>query len=155
VQRLDARYDNLIWMKLSEIARYWAAKELTRIEHAGGNVTLRGPFACPDFTVDVSIPPGHRPVVTAGEQPVEMTEVKRRIDLKPGTFVREGERAVVCFDLPQRERVTVSSMTADKLKRTSTRSRCGAWTTLGAPVADSNHCAFAETYGWNVPPPQV
>jgi hypothetical protein len=112
VQRLNARYDNLAWMKLSEIARYWAAKELTRIEHAGGNVTLRGPFACPDFTVDVSIPAGHRPVVTAGEQLVELAEAKRRIDLQPGTFVREGERAVVCFDLPQRRDVRITSQTA-------------------------------------------
>ena len=32
VQRLHDAYDNLIWMKLSEIARYWAARELTRIE---------------------------------------------------------------------------------------------------------------------------
>ena len=36
VKRLHARYDNLIWMKLSEIARYWAAKELTRIRPARG-----------------------------------------------------------------------------------------------------------------------
>ncbi len=32
VERLHAAYDNLLWLKLSEIARYWAARELTRIE---------------------------------------------------------------------------------------------------------------------------
>ena len=32
VKRLHARFDNLLWMKNSEVARYWAAKELTRIE---------------------------------------------------------------------------------------------------------------------------
>ena len=31
MRRLHARFDNLLWMKLSEIARYWAAKELTRV----------------------------------------------------------------------------------------------------------------------------
>ena len=35
VQRLHAAYDNLLWMKLSEIAGYWAARELTRIERRG------------------------------------------------------------------------------------------------------------------------
>ena len=29
VRRLHARFDHLLWMKLSEVARYWAAKELT------------------------------------------------------------------------------------------------------------------------------
>ena len=47
VRRLHARFDNLVWMKLSEIARYWAAKALTRIDAAGGRVEFRAPFACP------------------------------------------------------------------------------------------------------------
>src|SRR5262245_23165803 len=41
VRRLHARYDNLHWMKLGEVARYWAAKELTRIERAGNRVDFR------------------------------------------------------------------------------------------------------------------
>ncbi len=51
VERLHRRYDNLIWMKNSEIARYWAAKELTKIERDGSAVVLKAPFACPAFTV--------------------------------------------------------------------------------------------------------
>src|SRR4030095_7530223 len=51
VQRLRARYDNLIWMKLSEIARYWAARELTRIEATPSGLQLHAPFAAPVFTV--------------------------------------------------------------------------------------------------------
>jgi len=35
VRRVHSRYDNLIWMKLSEIARYWAARELTQIRRQG------------------------------------------------------------------------------------------------------------------------
>ena len=45
VRRLHAAYDNLIWMKLSAIARYWAARELTRIERTGrGHLDLNGPL---------------------------------------------------------------------------------------------------------------
>jgi hypothetical protein len=51
VERLHARYDNLIWMKLSEIARYWAAKELTRIEKTQGGLRVHAPFASPLFTI--------------------------------------------------------------------------------------------------------
>ena len=44
VHRLHDGYDNLIWMKLSEIARYWAAKELTGIARDGKRVTFWAPF---------------------------------------------------------------------------------------------------------------
>jgi len=51
VRRLDARYDNLLWMKQREIARYWAARELTQITNESGRVMLNAPFATPRFTV--------------------------------------------------------------------------------------------------------
>jgi hypothetical protein len=51
VKRLHTHYDHLVWMKLSEVARYWAARELTRIGRNGPTVNFRAPFACPDFTV--------------------------------------------------------------------------------------------------------
>ena len=51
VRRMHARYDHLIWMKLSEIARYWAAKELTQISRQGNRIVLDAPFASPRFTV--------------------------------------------------------------------------------------------------------
>src|SRR3954447_17361571 len=53
VRRLHAGFDHLVWMKLGEIARYWAARELTRIERREGGVTFHAPFACPAFTVEV------------------------------------------------------------------------------------------------------
>ncbi len=56
VQRLHAGHDNLIWMKLSEIARYWAAKELTRIDRQEKTIDFHAPFACPQFTVKCSTP---------------------------------------------------------------------------------------------------
>jgi hypothetical protein len=83
VHRLDAAYDNLIWMKLSEIARYWAAKELTRIEMAAGRIQLHAPFACPAFTMEV--PAGLRNVTHKGT----------RVEL------RETSGNMICFDLPK------------------------------------------------------
>jgi hypothetical protein len=42
VRRLAARYNNLLWMKLSEVARYWAARELTRSERQARGNYIRG-----------------------------------------------------------------------------------------------------------------
>jgi hypothetical protein len=45
VKRLHSNFNHLHWMKLSEIARYWAAKELTRIEWNGqGRTVSRTPI---------------------------------------------------------------------------------------------------------------
>lgn len=101
VRRLHARFDNLLWMKLSEVSRYWAAKELTRIERAGNRITFRAPFACPNFTVQFPAPPNAVPRFTSGPQPVALREVKRPLDLTSGTWHRAEQTMTVCFDLPK------------------------------------------------------
>ncbi len=94
VRRLHAKYDHLIWMKLSEIARYWAAKELTRIEKTASGVRLHAPFACPGFTVAWN---------HAGPGPRELREVRDPLRLEAGTWHRRGDRLTVCFDLVKGE----------------------------------------------------
>src|SRR5437660_5369600 len=61
VTRLNARYDNLMWLKNSEIARYWAAKELTKIEQRGSETIFTAPFSCPNYTVELTAPAGAAP----------------------------------------------------------------------------------------------
>ena len=102
VRRLHARFDNLLWMKLSEVSRYWAAKELTRIERAGNRVALRAPFACPDFTMRFTAPANSRPRFASGQQPsTPLSPVAKLLDLKPGTFHRDGGKLTLCFNLPK------------------------------------------------------
>ncbi len=103
VRRLHARYDHLLWMKLSEIARYWAAKELTALGRTERGVALRAPFACPGFTLEAPARADAVPSLTLGGRPVAMKEVKRTADLRPGGWRREKDRVMVCFDLPQGE----------------------------------------------------
>ena len=104
VRRLHARFDHLLWMKLSEVARYWAARELTRIERAPGRVNLRAPFACPAFTVRLAAPGNAQPRVILGQQPpASYPQVSRVLDLKPGSFHRDGDTVTLCFDLPKGE----------------------------------------------------
>jgi len=92
VARLRQRFaDEIVWMKLSEIARYWAAKELTRIERDERGVSFTAPFASPAFTVHVA---------GAAAAPA-MKEVADARHLASGTWTRAKGGVVVCFDLPR------------------------------------------------------
>lgn len=94
VKRLHARFNNLIWMKLSELARYWAAKECTAMTAGNNTVNFQAPWACPDFTVEFALPQGRR--VSQNGKPLTETTVDK---LKAGHWSRRGESAVACFDL--------------------------------------------------------
>ena len=47
MRRLHAGFDNPVWMKNGEIARYWASKELTWIEAGPGGLAGREQAAVP------------------------------------------------------------------------------------------------------------
>jgi len=101
VGRLEAAYKNLLWMKNGEIARYWAARECTKIQKEGGKVSLRAPFACPVFTVEVEAAPAAVPKLFAGDQPAALREVPDPLKLEAGTWTRGEKGLTVCFDLPK------------------------------------------------------
>lgn len=101
VKRLHANYDDIIWMKLSEISRYWAAKELTRIEPGPDGPSFQAPFACPGFTLKLSgMPEGALKFGPIGHAAPVSRVAKRKL-LKPGTFTREGLDVIACVDLPK------------------------------------------------------
>ncbi|HPZ82093.1 MAG TPA: hypothetical protein PL064_01590 [Thermogutta sp.] len=108
VQRLHARYENLIWMNLAEIARYWAARELTRIEKNDTKVVFSAPFSAPLFTIQLTpLAEGVPAVGRAGEEQQRLRRVGRLLDLTSGTYC-EGSGTngtewlmTLCFDLPK------------------------------------------------------
>jgi hypothetical protein len=108
VRRLHDAYDNLVWMKLSEIARYWAARELSRIERPEpAQLAIHAPFACPRFTLSIALG------ASAGSEPVsgitlksdgretQLSEVAGRRRLESGTFYRSRGALFVCIELPK------------------------------------------------------
>jgi hypothetical protein len=105
VRRLNERYDNLLWMKLSEIARYWAAKELTQIESEPGLVRFRAPFATSRFTVRLKPGEVNGMIVVADGQETPLREVTALRELVSGTYQRDGEGVIACFDLPRGETI--------------------------------------------------
>jgi hypothetical protein len=86
-------------MKLSEISRYWAAKELTKITVEKSSVKLKAPFAAPDFTVKLN-----KPLKTVSiKNSAPLLQVKTIGELKSGTFYTTKSETLVCFDLKKGE----------------------------------------------------
>ncbi len=98
VDRLHQRYDHLLWMKLSEIARYWAAKELTSISRQAEAFLFKAPYACPALTVELPSMQGTPQILQDG-QTLPLKEVSSLRNLESGTVFRQGDKMTVCFDL--------------------------------------------------------
>ncbi|MFP6602135.1 MAG: hypothetical protein VB862_06380 [Pirellulaceae bacterium] len=102
VKALAARYGNqTIWMKISEIGRYWTAKELTRIEHGNRKISFQAPFGTPRFTVRVPVPATAAPKLTIQQRPIPLEPVSQARLLKAGNWLADPQGMVVCFDLPR------------------------------------------------------
>ncbi len=99
VRRLHARFNKLIWMKLSELSRYWATRELTRIESTSRGIALRAPFACPGFTLQCRIRISIRPKIKSAGREVKLRSVGQLRDLEPGTCHHSRDTLTICFDL--------------------------------------------------------
>ena len=96
--------DQTLWMKMSDIARYWAAKELTRFEsRPDGYLAINAPFASEDFTVRISGREHAAPVFRVGGNTVRLSPAAAKPKLEAGTFLQEGRDLIACFDLPKGE----------------------------------------------------
>ena len=102
VVALNTKYrDRTLWMKISEIARYWAARELTAIERKAAGFSLDAPFACPAFTLRVKSKRAGPPKVTSAGRSPELSEVRQARDLVPGSWLRQEDSLALCLDLPK------------------------------------------------------
>lgn len=105
VDRLERKYpDSLIWMKNSEIARYWAAKTLTAIDEQPGRIRLRAPFPAKQFTMQVEASKeDFAPAVHVRDEKRPLNRISSWQRLRPGTWWRTGKQAILCFDLERGE----------------------------------------------------
>lgn len=99
VSRLNQKYNHLNWMKLSEIARYWAAKELTNISVNKNSIVLKTPFATPDFTLKMegSI---KKPEI---KNSASLQRVSKLNELTSHSYYVGKDETLLCFDLPKGE----------------------------------------------------
>ncbi|QDV43660.1 hypothetical protein Enr13x_35170 [Stieleria neptunia] len=104
VQSLASRFgDQTLWMKVSEIGRYWAAKEMTSLTRSDANtIELNAPLACENFTVSVgSTSISKVPSLSHVGSQWPLQQVASLSRLQNGTFVRVDGDVVVCLDLPK------------------------------------------------------
>lgn len=92
------------WMKVSEIGRYYAAKQFTKISFDSNTVTLNAPWSCESFTLRIS--GAQRPAKVVGRSPATGTATKLQKvstleSLQPNTFAIDGNSTVICVDLSQ------------------------------------------------------
>jgi hypothetical protein len=101
VSSITGRFgDHTIWMKVSEIGRYWAAKELTEIIGSGSRWMLTAPFAAEKFTVQIDRVRG--PVTIHHDQDrTTLDEVTDPATLESGKWIVSEQGVVACFDLPR------------------------------------------------------
>ena len=95
VSRLHQKYDHLVWMKLSEISRYWAAKELTEISVNKNSISLKAPLAAHNFTLKME---GKikNPNIKNTTPLKRISDIK---DLVSNTFYVGKNETLLCFDL--------------------------------------------------------
>lgn len=100
VQRIHQKYNNLYWMTLSEIARYWAAKNLTKIEMQGNKIVFSAPFSAKEFTLRLDKRIKGAEWTAAGEK---KNLQKRNVpsEIEDWTFYSEKKETLLCFGLPK------------------------------------------------------
>lgn len=101
VGRLEQKYGtDIYWMKLSEISRYWAAKEFVSFEESKDGIVINAPFPVKNFTIkmDKKI---RNPILHHGNDRLNLTEAPSSGALKSNSFSMSKGQTVVCFDLPK------------------------------------------------------
>ena len=99
VRRLEQKYGDLNWMKNSEIARYWAARELTEISRKNNKISLYAPFPTPNFTVELQAKRVGNPSVMRNGDREPLRRVTTRDQLIEGTYLVQDQSIVCCFNL--------------------------------------------------------
>jgi len=97
VDRLEQKYgDSIYWMKLSEIAQYWAAKEFVSFEKSSGGLVIDAPFGAKDFTFSIE-KRFRNPVLHNGNK---ITKLAAATVIKSNSFLKQKGRTLICMDLP-------------------------------------------------------
>jgi hypothetical protein len=98
-KRLNQKYDHLIWMKLSEIARYWAAKELTSITLSEKKLLLKAPFSTPAFTLKLNFTVHNPDIKNEGEELKPLARVNDSKSIKSDSWYSDNKSTILCFNL--------------------------------------------------------
>lgn len=101
VNRLKQKYGSEIhWMKLSEIARYWAAKEFVSFENSKDGLLINAPFPANNFTIKIDST-FRNPILHHEKERLRLNETSSDRSLQKNSFSRTRGETIACFDLPK------------------------------------------------------
>lgn len=98
VNRLHATYDHLHWMKLTDIAHYWAARTFAKIALTDEGIVIESPFATKDFTLEVARK-FKNPVLYQNQTMSPLNRVSSSRALTENSWCKEGKTSYVCLNL--------------------------------------------------------
>ncbi len=98
VNRLHATYDHLHWMKLTEIAHYWAVRQFARLALTAEGLVIESPFATKDFTFSVERKFSN-PALYRNAAMTPLTRVASSRALAPHSWCVEGNKTYFCVDV--------------------------------------------------------
>jgi hypothetical protein len=103
VMSLEQRFSKqTLWMKLSAIGRYWAAKQLTKFTRdENGQLSIDAPLSCPDFTIRIVDQVSKAPLLHAAESATPLRKVRSLEQLSENTFWLGEDQVVACIALPK------------------------------------------------------
>jgi len=102
VTSLASRFaDQTLWMKVSEIGRYWAVKETAQIEPLADNtIEVRSKLACQDFTLEVAADRlSNEPSIVHQGESLRLRQVASKRDLQTNSVAIDEGKLLICVDL--------------------------------------------------------
>lgn len=94
VERIN-RLPNILWMKTSQIARYWMTREMVQFVPAEDGCVVSSPIACERLTLRLSPAAPGRWFI----DDVPLRHVPDSASLEAGTWARDGGDVLAAFDL--------------------------------------------------------
>jgi hypothetical protein len=101
VNRLNRKYNNLLWMKLGEIARYWAARELASIKIENNRIILNAPFSTPGLTLRLNRRIKETGIRYGEGELMPLPRVNNTMEIKSDNWFSDRSETLVCFTLKQ------------------------------------------------------
>lgn len=99
VSRLEQKYGkSILWMKLSEIAQYWAAREFVNFEYSGNKLMIDAPFGTKDFTFVLDKAVKQATIWHTGET-AKLIRTASINDLSANSYVVEKQKTTICMEL--------------------------------------------------------
>jgi hypothetical protein len=109
VNRLEQKYGDLIlWMKLTDIAQYWAVKEFIRFEELNKSIKITSPFGTRDLTIALTNRM-RTPMVRQLQNTIGLERVDDEKKLSSNSYFATRGKTILCFDLEPGETMVVES----------------------------------------------